>query len=510
MKRAKKFFLNAIILTAASLLMRSVGVTFNVYLAGKIGPSGMGLFQLIMSVYSFGVTVSLSGIGLAATRVVTEELARGSQAGAKKAMFKCIGYSLVFGLAAAVLLFFGAPYIGSLVLHDMRIVWPLRVLALGLPFLAMTSATEGYFIAVRRVVKSASANMLEQFIKITLTIYALNLLMPKGIEYACLAIAIGGCVAELGSFAYLYILYRLDRRRYNAPQKTTRFPLRRILHISLPIALSSYARSGLTTIENLLVPRGLRKSGSSGDRSLAEYGMIDGMVLPILMFPSAFLTAFSSLLVPELTESRERGNHVRINEIITRVFQVTLLFAIGVAGVLVSFADELGMAIYHNTDAAAFLQILAPLVIVIYLDGAVDAMLKGLNEQVSSMRYNIIDAAVCVVLVYLLLPVFGIKGYLVVIFVSELLNTFLSVNRLITVTSFKINFTAWILKPILAISCSCASVRLLARVCSGLSASPLLAAVVYIASAILLYLLFLHLLLCVTREDYRFFKAVLK
>ena len=80
------FVINAVILTATSLLMRTIGVSFSVYISNKIGAAGVGLFQLIMSVYTFAITLASSGINLAATRLVSEELANGAEAGAKKAM----------------------------------------------------------------------------------------------------------------------------------------------------------------------------------------------------------------------------------------------------------------------------------------------------------------------------------------------------------------------------------------------------------------------------------------
>ena len=75
MKKIQRFFLNAMIMTATSLLMNAVGVWFNLYISGKIGAEGMGVFQLIMSVYSFTVTFAASGINLASTRLVAEEAA---------------------------------------------------------------------------------------------------------------------------------------------------------------------------------------------------------------------------------------------------------------------------------------------------------------------------------------------------------------------------------------------------------------------------------------------------
>ncbi|WP_312643636.1 oligosaccharide flippase family protein [Hydrogenoanaerobacterium sp.] len=501
MKKIKAFVINALLLTATSLLMRTVGVSFGVYLSNKIGAAGIGLYQLIMSVYTLAVTLSTSGVNLAATRLVAEELGRNNPSGAKKAMHRCLAYSIVFGTATAIALYTNAETVGMQWLGDERTILSLKLLAVSLPFIAMSSSISGYFTAVRRVVKSASAQIFEQMVRISLTIAGLTMLMPRGLEFACLAIVGGGSLAELCSFFYSFILYLLDSRRYKTDGQVTGGLWRRLLGISLPVAFSAYARSGLITIEHLLIPRGLKKSGASAEAALASYGLLHGMVLPVILFPAAFLQALSGLLVPELAECRAQCHEVRINYIAARVFQITLLFSIGVAGIMFSFANELAVAIYKNYDTAKYICILAPLIPVMYLDTAVDGMLKGLGEQVSSMRYNIIDASCSVVLVYFLVPKFALAGYICTIFFTELLNSALSANRLISVTQFRFNLWACVIKPLFGIVGASAASKAIFRLWDVAFATPVGEAAAHIGLAAAVYLLFLCFSACITRED---------
>lgn len=60
MRRIKVFIFNGIMLTSTSLLMRIVGVCFNIYISKKIGSETLGVFSLIMSVYMFSITVATS------------------------------------------------------------------------------------------------------------------------------------------------------------------------------------------------------------------------------------------------------------------------------------------------------------------------------------------------------------------------------------------------------------------------------------------------------------------
>ncbi len=460
MLRTKRFFINGLVLACTSVFLRGVGVSFNVYITNTIGAEGIGLFGLIMSVYMLATTVASSGASLAATRLVTEELSFGCDRGIRRSMAVCLRYTLFFGLLSCFLLFFFAEPLGRFWLGDARTVRSLRLLAVSMPCIALSSAMNGYFTAVRRVTKGAFAQVFELAVKISVTVFALKIFVSRGIEYACMAVVGGGSVAEVASFLMMYLLYRLDAKRYQGKKEGEKQYTMRMLHIALPVAVSSYLRSGLVTLEHLLVPRGLKKFGASASASLAQYGVVHGMVMPILLFPSAVLSAFAGLLVPELTEFQKQEKLTGINRVVSRAFRLTLTFGVGAAGIFFAFAQELGIAIYKSGDAALFMRFLAPLVVVMYTDSVTDAMLKGLNQQVYSMRYNIIDSAVSVTLIYSVLPRFGVNGYVAIIFVTELLNAFLSINRLIQITDFRISLFRHIFLPVILILLSAYGVRL--------------------------------------------------
>lgn len=458
MKRKHRFIANTFLLTVVTLFLRAVGVSFNVYIANKIGSAGMGLFSLIMSVYNFGVTFAYSGINLAATKIVSEELAVGSEGGVKRAVRRSCLYGLFFGSAAFVLIFFGAPFAGNVLLNDARTVKPLMILSLSLPCVAMSAAVSGYFSAVGRVYKSAAVQVAEQIIRVLGCVVLLDYFGISDAGTACNAVVASGCAAEIISFALIYILYKTDIRRYRK-KGGGKDVTKRILGFALPVAVSSYVRSALSTIEHTMIPKGLKKHGSDAESALSSYGTVHGMVMPLIFFPSAVLQAFSSLLIPEVTMYHKRGDFKGINALIEKSLYTTLMFSIGASGILFFFAEEIGMAVYKSQEATYFLKLIAPLAVVMYADGVVDAVLKGLNQQVYSMGYNIADSALAIVLMIFLLPAKGIDGYVIIIYVTEMVNAFLSINRLLRVSDFKIHPLKWTAVPAAGIFVSVFFVR---------------------------------------------------
>ena len=497
MKKIQRFFLNAMIMTATSLLMNAVGVWFNLYISGKIGAEGMGVFQLIMSVYSFTVTFAASGINLASTRLVAEEAAS-PNGNVKGAMRRCFGYALLFGGAASLFLFFAAPFIGETCLGSVQTVRPLKTMALSMPFIAMSCALNGYFTAVGRVAKSAASQIFEQFLKISLSIVGLTFLMPPGLEYACLAITGSGVIAEGLSFVSSLVLYLGDSRGFRRKGAPKNRLTGRLFGIALPMAMSSYLRSGLATVKNLLVPVRLQAGGLAAGASFAVFGAVHGIALPVILFPAAFLNSFSSLIVPEIAQRHSRGQS--ISHLIQRMFALNLCCSIGVCGVLFAFSHEIGAAVSQNPDVGVYIRLLAPVIPVMYLDTAVDCMLKGMDEQLSVMRYNVADAAISMVLVYLLLPVLGIKGYILVIVLSEVFNFSLSLGRLIRVAKFEVDITERVVKPMLCAAISVLAARILSRAGLPLPGSPIGFALLLALVSTGCYLLLLHLAGCDPRR----------
>lgn len=366
-------------------------------------------------------------------------------------MKKCLLYSLSFGIIAAILLSLFSNFICINLLHGKVSSSLFYIIAISLPFISMSSALNGYFTALRKNGKNAVARIFEQFVKIVSTAYLISLFMPNGLEYACLSLVLGEAISEILSFVFVYILYNFEKRKYNIETNTKVNYMKEIFKITIPVSLTSYIRSGLSSLKQLLIPLRLEKSGINCSTAISTYGLINGMAMPILMFPEVIINSFSGLLVPEFTYYYTRNDHNKISIIISKIFKISLLFSVGVIGVFLFYSDNVSMAIYNNLDISFYLKILCPLLLFMYLDSIVDNILNGLNQELSVMKCNILDLFVSIFCIYFLLPILGIRGYILVIFISELLNSSISIIQLKQITKFKLDLINWILKPFICI-----------------------------------------------------------
>ena len=357
---------------------------------------------------------------------------------------------MIFSITAFVVLLTFSEQIGKGVLGDERTIKSIKVLAFSLPFISCSSVMNGYFCAVRKAYKNAFIMVVEHFACVFVTVNLFAVFMANDVESACLCIAIGTTVSEFVSFAFNLVLYLFDTRKFsNKETENCKNITRKLASISLPLAISACFRSALITVEHLLIPYGLRKNGLPYSQSMASYGIIGGMVFPIILFPACIVYAFVGIIIPEISRLYEQKNQARITWAVSKIMKYTLAFSIGVSAVFICYAYELSNALYGTADAYEYIRLFAPLVSVMYLDSAVDGVLKGLNEQLYSMKVNIADAILSVVLVFILVPIYGVKGYIFVIFICEIFNCGMSLTRLAKICSLKLTVITSLFFPLL-------------------------------------------------------------
>lgn len=459
MTNRQRFFFNGIILTVVGIAIRSVSLGFNSFITKNIGAEGIGLFTLIGTVYSFAVTFATSGISLTVTRLVSSAIGEGKEGNVRSILRSAIAYSLIFSVAATSVLFCFAPYFGNTVLSDQRCVLPLRILALSLVPIALSSVFCGYFVGVKRVAHNAVIQVLGQIFKITVTAFLVLKFAKQGVYYGIIALSLSMALTEIGVFLFALIQFIVDKKLNftQSSQKCSHF--NSVRKMAVPLALSAYIRSALLTVEHILIPRRLRDRGESHSESLKYYGILHGMALPMLLYPMAPLSSFSSLLVPEFSESAARHDAERMKRVASEALNTTLAYSIGAMTLLLLLSEEIGYVIYDSYDAGYYIALMAPILPIMYLDHVADSMLKGIGEHVFSMWVNISDSLLSVILVWVLIPALGISGYAIVIVVMEGYNFLLSVLRLRSKIKFKLNLFRYGLLPLLAAFASAALSR---------------------------------------------------
>ncbi|MDD6200836.1 MAG: MATE family efflux transporter [Firmicutes bacterium] len=433
MPRKLPIFYSALMLTGVNLLLRLAGTTFQVYLSSRIGAEGIGLLQLVMSVGSMALVAGMAGIRTATMYLTAEDLGRKKPGSVVWVLSGCVAYSVLCSSAVAAGIYVYAPVLASRWIGSPDTVDSLRLFAAFLPVNCLAGVMAGYFTGANRIGTLAAVEVAEQICSMICTVSLLTLWAGHDAGRSCQAVVLGSGLGTCLTLSCLVILRLLERNKASRPLPVAR----RLLQTVVPLALADDLRTGITTLENLMVPKRLALYGGVLS-PLAAFGTVCGMVFPILMFPVAILYGLTELLIPELARCRAAGSGQRVSHLVQKSLRVALLYGTVCGGLLFLNADALCRALYKSDEAGTYLRWFSLLAVMLYCDTVTDAMIKGLGQQKHSVCYNILTNTMDVAFLYILLPRYGIRGYFASFLVTHVINFRLSIGRLLKITGERI------------------------------------------------------------------------
>ena len=435
MRRSMPIFYSALLLTGVNLLLRFVSTSFQVYISARIGAAGVGLLQLVLSVGALAITAGMAGVRTATMYLTAEELGKNRPQNVSRILSVCFFYSILCAGTVALILYRLAPVIAQYWIGNIHTYQAIRLFAFFLPVICLCGCMTGYFTAANRIGTLAAVEIAEQFCAMAVTMIVLTFWAGRDAAKACQAIVLGSGV---GACLTLFVLALL-RYRQNKDIGAHIAVHRRLLQTAVPLALSDDLKAGISTTENLMVPRRLALYAGA-QTPLAAFGTVCGMVFPIMMFPAAILFALAELLIPELARCNAAGSKKRTQYLVKRSLRVCLFYGTFFCGIIFLLSDELCMHLYQSESAGAQLKMYSLMIPMLYCDAITDAMTKGLGQQKACVRYNILTSFLDVALLYILLPHYGMQGYFFSFFITHLINFLLSIRRLLKISGVKPNW----------------------------------------------------------------------
>ena len=432
MRKAIPIFYSALLLTAVNLLLRFSGTGFQVFISNHLGAEGVGLLHLVLSVGGLTTTMAVAGIRTGAMYLTAEELGKKRPGNVRHVLSGCFTYSILINSAISISLYIAAPYIAEYWVGNVRTLSALRLFSAFIPVSCLCSVMIGYFPAANRIGALSAVEVVEQLCSMAVTAGLLLFWSNHDPIRSCKAVILGSSLGTCLTFGLLMTLRILEKPPHSSP-----IPIRsRLLQIAVPLAVADDLKSGLNTLENLMVPKRLSLHGRTIN-PLSAFGTVCGMVFPVLMFPAAILYALAELLLPELARCNAAGSNVRIRYLTRKSLRIAMLYGCLFSGLMILAAEPLCIRLYKSKLASYWLKRYAVLIPMLYCDAITDAMTKGLGQQTACVRYNILTSAMDVAGLYLLLPKYGMTGYYISFVITHALNFVLSIRRLLKITNHK-------------------------------------------------------------------------
>jgi len=461
----KKILTGALILTAAGIITRVLGFVYRIYMSNLMGAEGMGLYQLIMPVYTLAWSIACAGFNTTVSKLTAQERAKGEYGNMSLMLKQSVVITSVLGVLLTFVLYFGAEYMAVYFFNDRRTLLPLQILSFAFPFMAAGTCIRGYFIGLQETKIPAINQVLEQIVRMVVIYFIAAAFVPRGLEYAAAAALIAIVAEEIFSFVFVFIAYKRHKQRLGAVLTKTSITaaqsLMLIMTMALPLTGNRVAGSLLTAWENVLIPRQLQVYGLPATEAISEFGRIQGMAIPLIFFPTAVLTALSVTLVPAVSEAAAARDMRGISSIASKAMLFAAVTGMGAASLFFFFAHELGMVIY-NQPIGLMLQLLGIMCPFIYMQILLSGVLNGLGCQMFIFRNSLISSGICIAFIIFLVPSFGLVAYIFGWLISLVVVIGLGLYKVRQFMPLEMQFSRWLLRPLVAAAAAGLVARLIA------------------------------------------------
>lgn len=422
-----------IILTITGFLTRLIGFFFRIFLSHTFGEEQMGLYQLIFPIYALCFSLSSAGIETALARCVAQKVAYGKKKEADTLLYHAllISVSITFILGLCVRKF--ASPISIYILGDLRCEPLLHTLSFALPFAAMHCCICGYYLGLKQTKIPALSQFAEQLARvgsifIVYKTYASSGQVPT-VWIAVLGLVFGECISACFCIRYFFIrphqsfsLSHIWRHKHLGKE---------LCSLAIPLTSNRVLMNLLQSVETISIPICLQAFGYSNSEALSTYGVLTGMAMPCIMFPTALTNSISTMLLPTVAEIQAENRLSRLRQLIQRV----ILFGFGL-GSLCGFlflilGNWVGLILFDSALAGDFIQTLAWICPFLYMNNTLISILNGLGKANHSFFINICGLSIRIFGVWFFIAVWGMHGYLNGLLISQLLISFLCILELV-------------------------------------------------------------------------------
>lgn len=456
------FLKGALLLTVAGAISRFIGAISRIVLPRVIGPEAVGLLQMVYPVYSIFLIIAISGIPVAISKLIAEQLALGNRAGAQRIFQVASRFLFGAGLVSAVALFWLAPFIAVRIIGDAGTILPLRVLSPAVVLIALSSSLRGYFQGVQQMRFSAIAQVLEQVVRVIVIVALAFLLQGQSVELAASGAALG---TVLGGGIGLFILMTAYLTKGRAYTRSGSRQLRRIAkkmagtevikniyRLALPIVFGALIYPISQSFDALIIPRQLQSIGYTQELARSLYGQLTGMAMALVHFPCVLTLGLGMALIPAVSESLAKREwrllHDRIDNSLWLSMAVGLPASVG----LFVLAQPISTLLFKIPEVAVPLKAVAFSTVCIALVETAVAILQGLGRVVDPVCYLVIGALIKAVLTYSLtgIPQLGIKGAGLAAVVAVAIPALLNFKALHKHIGYVPRLTQLVVKPVIA------------------------------------------------------------
>lgn len=435
-----KLLKGTLLLSVTGFITRILGFLYKIYLADLLGAKLLGIYQLIFPVYAICFTIYGAGMQTAISQVIA---ASNSRQSGKVSPLRLFAAGTTLSLFLAFLLqgfvYTRADWIALRFVMEPSLTPYLKIMCTLFPFCCLSACINGYYYGIQDAHVPAVSQIIEQLFRV-LFVFSISMFAAVNAspEQSC-RIAVWGLVTgEIAACIYnaVKLAHHCHKRKggeYHLPQKISKrhhTGLKNLLFLASTLTLTRLFITFLNSVESVLLPAMLRKYGCSAQDALSIYGVLTGMSLSFLFFPSTITNSLAVMLIPSVAQAHAKQDKAMIQKSISASIQYCLILGLLCTCLFLVFGRELGNVFFHNEDAGSYLVTLSWLCPFLYLGTTLTSIINGLEKTHITFLITVASLGIKIAFLLFAVPVYGIRAYLIGLLVSQFIQVFLEIAYL--------------------------------------------------------------------------------
>lgn len=392
------FIKSTIILMVGGLLSKVLGMFIKIILTRTISTKGIGVYSLILPTFNLFITLCSLGLPVAISKLVSE---RGKFSN-RRIVLTPIPVILLFNVLLIVIIFVMAPFLSNNLLHNEMTYYPLIAIGFTLPFICISSIIKGYFFGKEQMFPTTLANIIEQLVRLFLTMSVVSWLMNYSLTYAITGVVLINILSEGASIIVLLCFLPRKKKISIKDFSYHKALMKDLFSISIPTTGSRLIGSLCYFLEPIILTYALSRSGYSKEFITIEYGIINGYVYALLLLPSFFTLAISNALLPVVSKNYSHRNYRYTKYKIKQAIILSLMVGIPCTLLFMFMPEFFLKFIYNTNEGLIYIKMIAPVYLVYYMQGPLTASMQAMGKAKEAMVGTLVGSVIRTILLFVL------------------------------------------------------------------------------------------------------------
>lgn len=443
MKKSSSF-IKTLILTISNIITGTLTFSFSMILSRKIGPEGMGLYQLVMPVYAMFLCVTGGGITISVSKIAAEKKASGKLNELYRTINVIFIFEVFFSIIITGIVVIMSGVIARNFLSDRRAALSILAFCPALIIISLSSSLKGAYYGLQRVLEPALIDICEKIVRISFMCIFVNLTKNMSLEITTASAVLSLSFGEFTSFMLFLFCYRnFKKKNHSYCKSDNSFQLLfDVLKLAFPLAVNGILSTFFGTVSAVLIPKRLQYAGIQYNKALSIFGKLDGMANTIAFYPTVVLSSVNILLIPLISEAVASKKETAVTRKINTALRIASVVSFSSTAIMLAMPYKLGMFFFKDMYVGELLKMISYGIPIFYLEITGYAILNGMGKQTALLIISTVISLIDLLFMYVFIgiPGINIKGYSISYIISALLGIFMIFYEIKTTYDFKIDF----------------------------------------------------------------------